>query len=85
MNKYTPTLIFLLLCFVFCLSNWNCAPISSYSFIETNGKIHSYTDDNLYNLDKKSVRYCQKHFEWETIKIRYTKNGKVYLVDKKKK
>ncbi len=82
MNKYTPTMIFLVLCMLIVLVNWNCASISSHSFVETNGKVHLYSSEVRYNSDKMLVKYCQKHFEWETIHIRYTKNGKLYQVKK---
>ena len=84
MNRYTPTLVWLVLCIVFVLVNWNCASmlqIPSYGFIDMYGKPHSYKNE-IKGLDKTTVKYCQKHYEWETIKIRYTKNGREYSVRK---
>ena len=43
------------------------------------GKKHLYKE-KIKELNKTATHYCQKHYEWEIIKIRYTKNGIKYLV-----
>ena len=58
MNKYTPTFMFLLVCFISILLNWNCAPkikevpiarvptkITSYPLIDYKGEQHKYRDN----------------------------------------
>jgi hypothetical protein len=42
-------------------------------------KKHLY-EEKIKGLNKTVIYYCQKHYEWETIKIRYTKDGIKYLV-----
>ena len=82
MNKHTPTFIFLILCLLILLINWNCISISQISrheFIDMYGKKHLYKE-KIEKLNKTATHYCQEHYEWEIIKIRYTKNGIKYLV-----
>ena len=82
MNKHTPTFIFLILCLLILLINWNCASmfqVSEYEFIDMYDKKHLY-EEKIKGLNKTVTYYCQKHYEWETIAIRYTKNGREYRV-----
>ena len=44
MSKYTPTFVFLLLCFVVVLVNWNCA---------TGGTTKGWTDNGAPIVDKR--------------------------------
>jgi hypothetical protein len=84
MNKYAPTFVFLLLCLVIVLTNWNCAStlqVPEYEFVDRSGRMHSYKVE-IKGLDKTVTHYCQTHWVWETISIKYTKNGKEYLVRK---
>ena len=58
MNRYTPTMIWLILCLIVVLSNWNCASkikevpiarvptkVTSYPLIDYKGVEHKYRDD----------------------------------------
>ena len=58
MNRYTPTMIWLILCLIVVLSNWNCAPkikevpiarvptkITSYPLKDYKGELHKYRDN----------------------------------------
>ena len=53
--------------------------VPNYKFIDMRGKIHSYKKE-IKGLNKTVTHYCQKHYEWETITIKYTKNGREYRV-----
>ena len=90
MNRFTPTLVWLLMCLVFVLVNWNCSTtkkipiarvptkITSYPLIDYKGEEHKYRD----NFDSfifpqhnhKLTQYCAFHFEWEDIKAVYKKD-----------
>ena len=101
MNRYTPTLIFLLLCFIFCLLNWKCASTNSitgekeiyYPLIDTRLKIHHYKENIQWmifpNHNTKLTQYCSVHFEWEDIQPIYRQINEeykwVYQVKKNKK
>ena len=101
MNRYTPTLIFLLLCFIFCLLNWKCASTNSitgekeiyYPLIDTRLKIHHYKENIQWMIfpkhNTKLTQYCSVHFEWEDITPIYRKINEemkwVYRVNKNKK
>jgi len=100
MNRYTPTLIFLLLCLVVCLVNWNCAstnPITGeeeihYPLIDTRLKIHKYKHNIQWQFFVKNnprTEYCSVHFEWEDILPLYRMINEeykwVYRVSKNKK
>ena len=58
MNRYTPTLVWLVMCLVFVLVNWNCSSvtkripiarvptkITSYPLIDYKGEKHKYRDN----------------------------------------
>ena len=82
MNKHTPTFIFLILCLLVLLFNWYCISmlqVSKYEFIDMYGKKHLY-EEKIKELNKTVTYYCQKHHEWETINIRYTRDGIKYRV-----
>ena len=82
MNKHTPTFIFLILCLLVLLFNWYCTSmlqVSKYEFIDMYGKKHLY-EEKIKELNKTVTYYCQKHHEWETINIRYTRDGVKYRV-----
>tara|TARA_R100001244_G_scaffold108150_1_gene80058 strand:+ start:364 stop:639 length:276 start_codon:yes stop_codon:yes gene_type:complete len=82
MNKHTPTFIFLILCLLVLLFNWYCISmlqVSKYEFIDMYGKKHLY-EEKIKGLNKTVTYYCQKHHEWETINIRYTRDGVKYRV-----
>ena len=101
MNRYTPTLIFLLLCFIFCLLNWKCASTNSitgekeiyYPLIDTRLKIHHYKENIQWMIfpkhNTKLTQYCSVHFEWEDIQPIYRQINEeykwVYQVKKNKK
>ena len=53
--------------------------VPKYGFMDMSGKMHSYKKE-IKGLNKTVTYYCQKHYEWETIAIRYTKNGREYRV-----
>ena len=84
MNRYTPTLIFLALCLVVCLVNWNCASTNSitgeeeihYPLIDTRLKIHKYKHNIQWQFFVKAnprTEYCSVHFECEDIQPLYRK------------
>ena len=53
--------------------------VSNHELVDMYGKKHLYKE-KIKELNKTATHYCQKHYEWEIIKIRYTKNGIKYLV-----
>jgi len=79
MSKHTPTLVWLVLCLVIVLVNWNCAPtlkdITLYPIEDLNRIQHQYRDDIksfMYPLDNaKLTQYCAIHFEWEDIHTKW--------------
>ena len=82
MNKYVLTFIFLILCLLMLLSNFNCASmlkVSEHEFIDMYGKKHLY-EEKIERLNKKVTYYCQKHNEWEIIRIIFTRDGIKYRV-----
>ena len=82
MNKYILVFIFQILCLLILLTNWNCVSIlqaSGYEFVDRYNNVHLY-EEKIKRLNKTATHYCQKHYVWETIKSRYTKNGIIYLV-----
>ena len=90
MNRFTPTLVWLLMCLVFVLVNWNCSTtkkipiarvptkITSYPLIDYKGEEHKYRDnfDSFIfpQHNQKLTQYCAFHFEWEDIKVVYKKD-----------
>ena len=53
--------------------------VSKYEFIDMYDKKHLY-EEKIKGLNKTVTHYCQEHYEWETIKTKYTKDGIKYLV-----
>ena len=92
MNRYTPTMIWLLGCLLVCLMNWRCSSsgkppiarvptkITSYPLHDVKGDIHKYRDNFdsfIFPQDnKKLTQYCSFHFEWENIKAVWSKDKK---------
>jgi hypothetical protein len=100
MNRYTPTIVFLVLCLVICLINWNCSSTNQhgveethYPLIDTRLKVHKYKDNIQWMLfpknNTKLTQYCSVHFEWEDITPVYRQINEeykwVYQVKKNKK
>jgi len=82
MNRHTPIFIFLMMCLLILLLNWNCASlmqVSRHEFMDAQNNIHSYKVD-IKKISKTATHYCQKHYVWETIKSKYTKDGIEFLV-----
>ena len=87
MNRYTPTLLWLVACLVFILLNWSCAatkggPRIYYPLIDTSFKVHKYKD-NFKNMifpkgNQKLTQYCAAHHQWEDIRPIYRLTGEEY-------
>ena len=90
MNRYVPTLLWLLLCFIFVIVKSGCTksipsvdafPIAekSYPLLDNNKVMHTYRE-NFGELifpkhNRKLTQYCGVHFQWEDIKAVWSKNG----------
>ena len=99
MNRYTPTLVWLVMCLVFVLFNWNCSSTNQhgveekhYPLIDTRLRIHKYRHNIQWQLFVKSnprTEYCSVHYEWEDIRPMFRLvNGEmkwVFQVNKNKK
>ena len=100
MNRYTPTMIWLVMCLIVVLLNWNCSSTNQhgveekhYPLIDTRLRIHKYKENiqwKIFPTHKKSLtRYCSKHFIWEDIKPIYRLVNEemkwVYRVSRNKK
>ena len=99
MNRYTPTLIFLVLCLVVCLIGWNCSSTNQngktethYPLLDTSFKLHKYKHNIQWQLFVKNnprTEYCSVHFVWEDIQPRYRMINEeykwVYRVNKNKR
>ena len=83
MNRYTPTLIWLVMCLIVVLSNWNCSSTNQhgvkekhYPLIDTRLKIHKYKHNIQWQLfvnTNPRTEYCSVHFVWEDIQPLYRK------------
>ena len=99
MNRYTPTMIWLVMCLVFVLFNWNCSSTNQhgveekhYTLIDTRLRIHKYRHNIQWQLFVKSnprTEYCSVHYEWEDIRPIYRLVNEemkwVFQVNKNKK
>ena len=99
MNRYTPTMIWLVMCLIVVLLNWNCSSTNQhgveekhYPLIDTRLRIHKYRHNIQWQLFVKSnprTEYCSVHYEWEDIKPIYIKVNEemkwVFQVNKNKK
>ena len=99
MNRYTPTMIWLVMCLIVVLLNWNCSSTNQYGveekhypLIDTRLRIHKYRHNIQWQLFVKSnprTEYCSVHYEWEDIKHIYRKVNEemkwVFQVNKNKK
>ena len=99
MNRYTPTMIWLVMCLIVVLLNWNCSSTNQhgveekhYPLIDTCLRIHKYRHNIQWQLFVKSnprTEYCSVHYEWEDIKPIYRKVNEemkwVFQVNKNKK
>ena len=99
MNRYTPTLIWLVMCLIVVLLNWNCSSTNQhgveekhYPLIATRLRILKYRHNIQWQLFVKSnprTEYCSVHYEWEDIKPIYRKVNEemkwVFQVNKNKK
>jgi len=105
MNNYYRFILFLLLGFwiftvIGCASITKEPPIArvptkitSYPLIDIKGETHKYRDnfDSFIfpQHNQKLTQYCAFHFDWENIKVKYTKDengewGYTYIVSKHK-
>jgi len=90
MNKYTPTVLWLLLCLFFIIIKSGCGkPISSvdalpigkksYPLLDNKAIMHEYRDnfDKMIfpKHNKKLTQYCSLHRHWEDIRAVWSKNG----------
>ena len=83
MNKYVPTLVWLVMCMVFVLANWRCSSTnqhgveeSHYPLIDTRLKMHKYKHNIQWQFFVKAnprTEYCSVHFVWEDIHPLYRK------------
>ena len=84
MNRYTPTMVFLFLCLLVVLLNWNCISTNPttgkeethYPLIDTRLKIHKYKHNIQWQFFVKAnprTEYCSVHFVWEDIQPLYRK------------
>ena len=81
MNRYTPTMIWLVMCLIVVLLNWNCSSTNQhgveekhYPLIDTRLRIHKYRHNIQWQLFVKSnprTEYCSVHYEWEDIRAIY--------------
>ena len=99
MNRYTPTMIWLVMCLIVVLLYWNCSSTNQhgveekhYPLIDTRLRIHKYRHNIQWQLFVKSnprTEYCSVHYEWEDIKPIYRKVNEemkwVFQVNKNKK
>ena len=99
MNKYTPTMIWLVMCLIVVLLNWNCSSTNQhgveekhYPLIDTRLRIHKYRHNIQWQLFVKSnprTEYCSVHYEWEDIRPIYRLVNEemkwVFQVNKNKK
>jgi len=99
MNRYTPTLVWLVMCLVFVLFNWNCSSTNQhgveekhYPLIDTRLRIHKYRHNIQWQLFVKSnprTEFCSVHYEWEDIRPMYRLVNEemkwVFQVNKNKK
>ena len=99
MNRYTPTMIWLLACLIVCALNWRCAStnqsgeaVKHYPLIDTSLKVHKYKDNIQWQFFVKrnpSTEYCSAHHQREDIKPIYRLVNEemkwVYQVTKNKK
>ena len=99
MNRYTPTLVWLVMCLVFVLFNWNCSSTNQhgveekhYPLIDTRLRIHKYRHNIQWQLFVKSnprTEFCSVHYEWEDIRPIYRLVNEemkwVFQVNKNKK
>ena len=99
MNRYTPTLVWLVMCLVFVLFNWNSSSTNQhgveekhYPLIDTRLRIHKYRHNIQWQLFVKSnprTEFCSVHYEWEDIRPIYRLVNEemkwVFQVNKNKK
>ena len=99
MNRYTPTMIWLVMCLIVVLLNWNCSSTNQhcveekhYPLIDTRLRIHKYRHNIQWQLFVKSnprTEYCSVHYEWEDIRPIYRLVNEemkwVFQVNKNKK
>tara|TARA_R100001244_G_C5135426_1_gene126755 strand:+ start:265 stop:450 length:186 start_codon:yes stop_codon:yes gene_type:complete len=53
--------------------------VSKHKLIDSTKKTHVYKEKTKASSNKVK-QYCQKHYQWEIINTKYTKNGIEYLV-----
>ena len=99
MNRYTPTMIWLVMCLIVVLLNWNCSSTNQhgveekhYPLIDTRLRIHKYRHNIQWQLFVKSnprTELCSVHYEWEDIRPIYRLVNEemkwVFQVNKNKK
>ena len=99
MNRYTPTMIWLVMCLIVVLLNWNCSSTNQhgveekhYPLIDTRLRIHNYRHNIQWQLFVKSnprTEFCSVHYEWEDIRPIYRLVNEemkwVFQVNKNKK
>ena len=99
MNRYTPTMIWLVMCLIVVLLNWNCRSTNQhgveekhYPLIDTRLRIHKYRHNIQWQLFVKSnprTEFCSVHYEWEDIRPMYRLVNEemkwVFQVNKNKK
>ena len=99
MNRYTPTMIWLVMCLIVVLLNWNCSSTNQhgveekhYPLIDTRLRIHKYRHNIQWQLFVKSnprTEFCTVHYEWEDIRPMYRLVNEemkwVFQVNKNKK
>ena len=99
MNRYTPTMLWLLACLIICVLNWRCAStnqhgegVKHYPLIDTSLKMHKYKDNIQWQYFVKRnprTEYCSAHHQWEDIRPIYRLVNEemkwVYQVTKNKK
>ena len=99
MNRYTPTMIWLVMCLIVVLLNWNCSSTNQhgveekhYPLIDTRLRIHKYRHNIQWQLFVKCnprTEFCSVHYEWEDIRPMYRLVNEemkwVFQVNKNKK
>jgi len=89
MNRYLPTVLWLLACLLFCMLNCNCASthqldsgLEARGFFTLEDKralVHEYKQPIIMEHNDKLTLYCAKHFEWEVIRASYDSKQDDYI------
>ena len=96
MNRYTPTLIWLLACLIFCILNWRCASTTQdisykargfFTLEDKRDITHAFKQPIIMHHGESLTMYCAEHFEWEVIKAYWDPelDDYMYFVSKHKK